>query len=599
MFTRVCFATSLTFLLATCFAAQSPPPSPVTKEAIEDPVLLRWKISLTALAQDAKTVFPEERRPYAMVEVANALWEIDRSAARTSYISALDTSLALRRQDKKHKDLISYVLSAAAKLDLGLVKDLNKRLLEEEKNDEAVSETALDLLEENPEAAAQLIEAMAPGGLKNGTAAELILYLANKDLRLSDRVFSVCLAKAAADQNVDLSSIVTLAGYAFGRREYYLVTPKGGFSGRNMPPVPGLSARQHFVKAFLDLASRRLSLAIERRDQAVGGDVTALNYPILFTSEYLLPEVARVSPASLPGWQQLHDRAIVGATPEQTQNIAGFIDKIQQARLRLETYANPNGRDLEADLRLNDVEAMVGTCRRDAVYSNAAMVFAGRKDFKRASELAGKIEDLKQSDIVKDGIAIGVAEASIEEGKVDEAAKLVSKIASLEHKTRLSIELVRAMSKNRARETAIAVNDALKLIDKVAEPWNRAGFLFALAAIVFKDDTAEGQSILMNAIKNLNRVAPADVKEFEILFKIPLSCPGEEISWYGGIETLSNSNVLDSLTVFAALNPDEANRTAEEIGDRVTRIRALAVISRQALKDLRRDAKRTERVGER
>lgn len=149
------------------------------------------------------------------------------------------------------------------------------------------------------------------------------------------------------------------------------------------------------------------------------------------------------------------------------------------------------------------------------------------------------------------------------------------------------------MSKKGAREIPIAVNDATKLIDKVVEPWDRASFLFGLATIVVKDDAAEGQSILRNAIKNLNKAEPADTKEFEVMIKVPLSCPGDEVSWYGGFETLENSNVLEALRVFAVVNPDEASRNAEEIGDKITRIRALAAAGREAVTNLRRDAKRT------
>src|SRR6186997_1737590 len=96
----------------------------------ENPAVLRWKILLSSLAQEARTAFPEDRRPYAIVEVANAYWEVDREASRQLYFSALDAALTLSTQDKKYRELLNYVLSAATRRDAGLAKELNKRLVD-------------------------------------------------------------------------------------------------------------------------------------------------------------------------------------------------------------------------------------------------------------------------------------------------------------------------------------------------------------------------------------------------------------------------------------------------------------------------------------
>jgi hypothetical protein len=593
------FAILLLHLSAGVFLAQSTAgrnqSSKATKQASEDPEIVRWKIFLNGLAQESRTVFPEERRPYAIVEVANANWEIDRDASRQLYFSALDMAMSLARQDKKYRALINYVLSAATRRDAELAEELNKRLLDKEDDNDNVSiETALEMLEENPLAAAQLAEAFAPNGLQDGTAAFLIFSLAKKDIRLSDRVYGVYLSKVRANESIELESVLTLAGYAFGYSEYYSVNKKGHLRGSSFLPISGLSANPVFTNAFLSLAARRLALAIDRRNRAVGGEIEGLNFPILFASEYLIPEVAKYAPGLLPSWQELQQRGIVGTTTQQTQQVQNHLIQIRQARLRTQKFSdNSQTPELEAEASLENVEKLPGTCQRDVIYSKAALLFASRKNFKRAIETAGKIEDLKQSENVKDAIAISVTEVAIENGEFEEAETKAGKISSPEHKARLYLILAQALiSRNDAQQTQGVVNETIKLIEKLPDAGDRAAMLFSMSTILLQTDPQEAHAALRNAVNNLNKKEPVDQVTFEFPIKVPLSCPGEEVIWYGGVETVPNSNVFDALSLFARQNPDEATRAAEEIGDKINRIRALALITKGALKNVVARSKR-------
>lgn len=562
----------------------------ITKFDRENPNITRWKIFLASLAQEARTVFPEERRPYAVVEVANAYWEVDREASRQLFISALDSALALTHQDRKYQVVLNYVLSAATRRDAGLAKELNKRLLDEEgESDDISSETALDLLEENADAAAQLAEAFAPNGLQDGTAAFLIYSLAKKDIRLSDRVYGVYLNKVSADQNIPLESVITLAGYSFGYGEYYSVDKRGQLGGATFPSVPGLSANPAFTGPFLNLAYRRVAIAVERRNRAAGGEIEGLNFPILFALEYLMPEVARFAPNTLPAWQQLQQQGITGATAQQIQLVQGHVRQINQSRARAQKFSdNSQIPEQEAEASLENVEKLPGTCQRDVVYSKAALFFSSRKNFKRALEIAGKIEDLKQGEIVKEAISMEIIESAIENGEFEEAGKKAGRISSPEHKARLFVELAHALARrNDTQQTGEVVDQALKLIEKLSKPGDRAAIFFSISPVLLKTDPLEAQTILRNAVKNLNKQEPADYVGFSIPIKVPLSCRGEEETWYGGFETLPNSNIFDAIALFARQNADEATRAAEEIGDKITRVRALAVVTRVALANLR------------
>src|SRR3546814_8725869 len=74
-----------------------------------------------------------------------------------------------------------------------------------------------------------------------------------------------------------------------------------------------------------------------------------------------------------------------------------------------------------------------------------------------------------------------------------------------------------------------------------------------------------------------NSTRPYTLFPYTTLFRS--SCQGDS-KWYGGFETLPNSNVFDAFTLFAQQNPDDANRSAEDIGDKITKIRSLAVIAK-------------------
>jgi hypothetical protein len=231
---------------------------------------------------------------------------------------------------------------------------LNRRLADKEGDkDEASIQAALEMIEENPAAAAQLAEAFAPGGLSDGTAAFLIFSIARKDIGLSDRVYGVYLDKVTRNESVELESVLALGGYAFGYSEYYIVSKTGSLSGASFRPVAGLSANRSFTGAFLNLAYRRLGQAIERREHAVGSEIARWNFPILFASEYLLPEVAKYSPDTLPAWRQLQQRGIVGATIAQAQQVQNHILQIQQDRLRAQTFSDDSqAPEIEAETSL-------------------------------------------------------------------------------------------------------------------------------------------------------------------------------------------------------------------------------------------------------
>ncbi len=139
------------------------------------------------------------------------------------------------------------------------------------------------------------------------------------------------------------------------------------------------------------------------------------------------------------------------------------------------------------------------------------------------------------------------------------------------------------MKKSEKAESAKIVGEAVKVTEKLSEAETRTGFLFGLSTILLKTDPLESQALIGNAVKNLNKHVAKDQMHFSIPIKVSLSCQGEDKTWYGSSVSLSNSNVFDALALFAKQNPDEAGLIAESIGDKITKLRSLAIITKIAL----------------
>lgn len=592
--------TGLLFILSACQIISAQPAgnkgvsAKVTTQKSENSNIVRWRFFLDSLAQEARTIFPEDRRPYAVVEVANVYWEFDRETSTSLYISALDSAWSLAEQDRKNRQILNFVLSSAIRLDSTLAKTLTKRVIDKEDSDgerDAISSsTALEVLNDDINKAAQLAEAFAPNGLQYGTATSLIYRIAAQDIQLSNRVYGVYLNKVSANENIPLESVLTLGGYAFGYAEYYSVDGRGNLSGSTLSQVKGLSANPAFTNAFLNLAYRRIARTIELRNNAVGAQIESLNYTTLFALEYLMPEVAKFAPNALPAWQQLQQQGIAGVTPQQIQQVADHINTINQNRARAKRFSESSQTaEEEAEASLENVEKIAGTCQRDAVYSKAALAFSSRGNFKRASEIAGNIEDLKQSASVNEVLFYDMTLSAIENEEWESAQEHLKKISSIELKTMTYAKLATALvNKNAKTQNANVFSEAVASVEKLPEAATRSGFLFALSALILKTEPLEAETLIRNAVKNLNKQESRDVTRFSVLIKVSLSCHAGENTWYGDSISLANSNVFDALTLFAKQNPDEAKLMAEGIDDKITKLRSLAIITKIALANEKR-----------
>src|SRR5688572_33497462 len=62
---------------------------------------LRWRGLLDGLNDEARSLFPEHNRPYALAEVADAYWNLDKARSVEIFTTALDARSEERRVGKE------------------------------------------------------------------------------------------------------------------------------------------------------------------------------------------------------------------------------------------------------------------------------------------------------------------------------------------------------------------------------------------------------------------------------------------------------------------------------------------------------------------
>jgi hypothetical protein len=514
--------------------------------------VIQWKYLLATLVNDARSLSREKDRPYALVAVADAYWNVDRDMARELFKAALESACPLREEDKCDSLAITRVLAVATKRDISLTKTLLKTIGEKQKPgdlEETPLSVALDLLATDPNGATKLAEAFVPTGLSSGAANSFIFRLARQDVGLANQVYGAYLNKFAADSKLPLSQLISFGGYAFGYSEFYGLTQGAppqlyGVSSRR---IANLSLNPALARAFLDLAFQRTSETIGRAAQVVGAERDYLTAVNLFAIAYVLPEVVRYYPNALPAWRELQQRATIGTTAIQHEQVAQQIQSINEQRARVQRFddAPELSGEQESEARIEKAEKLSNSCQRDKEYSKAALGLGSSKQFKRALEIADLVSDLKQRDGVMQYLFYDMAVAAREAG---EWIEMRAKAKSISTPELVAVLYIKAADVARGRDgitSAELIRETLKNTERISDPEVRAGVLLGAAAVQVKIDVFAGLEILKTAIKTVNQGRGKGQSRFSILMKVSLACPGDD-EWYGARVSLANATLTKS-----------------------------------------------------
>ena len=548
--------------------------------------LIQWKYLLASLATDARSLLPEKSRPYALAAVADAYWNLDREAARELFMAALDSALGSREGEKPDSSAINHVLAIVTKRDVGLTKTLIETIAKKQKLndlDEAPLSVAQDLLLSDPSRATKLAESFVPAGLSSGAANSFIFQLAKQDVPLANEIYRAYLNRFAADANLPLSQLISLGGYAFGYNEFYGLTPGVppqlyGVSSRR---IANLSENRGLAPAFLDLAFRRTHETVERASQMTGAERDYLSTVGLFTLGYLMPEVAKYSPATIGAWEKLQQRATIGTTLIQHEQVSRYLQSINERRARVQRFDDAPQLSAEeaAEAMLERADKLPSSCQRDKEFSKAALGLSSIKEFKRALAIADRVSDLKQRDGVKQFLFFDKALAARDAGEWSEMREEAKSISTPEVVAVLYIKAAEIVRAKDAITSEELLRDTLKNIERISDPEIRAGVLMGAAAVQVKTDVFAGLEVLRTAIKTVNQGNAKELGGFSFLMKVSLACPGDD-EWHGMRVSLANATLNEVLPLFSAHNAEETILIARSLENPSRKIRALASVAK-------------------
>jgi hypothetical protein len=558
----------------------------------------RWQYMLDDLAREAHSVPQEEKRPLLMAEVADAYWDIDQTRARALFTAALEAALSLKVGTDDASRALRQVIKMAVKRDATLARKLSEKVIEMTTDkDWAAAESlsiATDLLESDPARAAQLVHAQAPAGPSLNTAW-FILQLSRRDPAAADKVYSAYLSRFAPGTGFGLDRLLWLAGYPFGYAEAFggSMNPNQmvGFYGLR---IPGPGPRPALAQMFLDVAFRASQHALKQTSSADPQQAEAICVLVLFTTAYLLPEVQRYRPQILQQWTFLEQEALSRTTVIQRDGVIRRIEEI--ARSRASTGEQEAAEQYSAgqeEALLAHAEDHPSGCKRDTEFVKASLSIAYAKDFSRAIEVSGRIENGSLRDSVRQYIYYDMSIAAVARGdsaSLDDARKYAEYVISSDQRALLYIKIAKAVIRHQDRQLATELlGRAMRLAETASEPTIQTGILLASAASYAEFDAYSGYKALKEAVKVINNTQSQNVDDFSILRKVNLACRAGEDTWYGDSVRAEHFSLFEIFAAMANTDPNGMILLARDLDDPSMRIRSLIAITKAMTKKTNRE----------
>jgi soluble cytochrome b562 len=556
--------------------------------------MTRWRGMLDQLIEQARSISQETIRPQLMAEVASAYWVLDKDRSGELFMSALESALDLKGNSNESNAAVRQVILLAAKCDAALTKRLTDRLMELRAKDPRATgasiEAAIDLLNSDAKAAAQLAAASAPAGLSSDAAGAFILQLAQQDLTGAEKVYRAYLTKLTANQVVPLGQLLWLAGYPLGYGETY------GFAGNNPARIIGFGGRQitglapnaALAKAFLGLAFQSVRRTLEVAATEPPPRAELISGRALFAISYLSPEIARYRPEMAAQWQLFYQQAKSGTPPGLQQEISGQINLILNNRAIAEKRAlSKEFHDNEMiQAALDQAEKLPEGCQRDRAYAQAALTIGSTKDYSRALAMMERIKDITLRDSVRQFIQYDMASAAVERGDLDEAQTYIKRVETRDQRTLLYVKIAGAALRKKDQVLAgQLLAEMRRMADSISDRGAQAAVLLASAAVGAQFDPLIANGTLKDAINAINQSGSRNVDSFSVTRKVRLDCPGDkQEQWYGSQDQAEQFSLLETLASLSKNDIDGYILMAQGIEDPATRIRAQLVIARTVMK---------------
>jgi hypothetical protein len=402
---------------------------------------------LSATADDAKSWRDSAAASKVQAQIADAVWDADSALARAYLVRAWETASKVEEPKRERSPFRNESLRTEARREVILVArkrapDLSRKWLEqmaqeaEQTNQDRgafddrtarstlLLQMALQIVRENPEAAAALVIESLEDGVSFGFQ-QVLIRIQEKNLELSQTVFRAALSRLKTAGMVDPNELLILYAYLYtpGR----IVAANTGDNrgqiqlavGRNRPQISAVAQLNPALAVdFLRLAANLL-LTAPLPATTADPTLTARSHLSVINTlmgpiSQRLPELAVVLQTRA---QQIATNAHFSAAPQSAPaNLPAALPGETSA-----TYAERRVDLLEEEAR--NERFVLG---RDIAYAKAALATTV-ESYPRGWDLAGKIDDVSLRDNLRNWLTYRISLHNISLLKLDRAYELSAK----------------------------------------------------------------------------------------------------------------------------------------------------------------------------
>jgi hypothetical protein len=553
-------------------------------------------------------------RVRVLMEVADALWLVDREQARETFKQSfelaieVDKSKSLAQSGAQARALQQSVVTRIARRDPQLALSLSRRAAELSTStrdgfgelygvDGAPSEmlvnAAREALTSNTTQALEMARLASRDGLSQQMRL-LLLSLRAKNQAAADSLFSSTLQSAATRRPKQLVEALFHWDYAFQHKVIYL----GAVAWFREAPV------EYPVPATLKQAALKFAIdaVIENTQQTYLASTADAEKPLILEryalvhslASQILPDVEKLMPSAAPALLAAlnrldHELKGQGRTPPgppeplpQATAAQGNIDKL-----------------LERARKAPTIEA------QDGFYAKAALRLYLIQEYERAIDVAGSISDKTLQQRVTEPIRFDWAGDLISRNQLDSATAVIQAVASLQPRVLLLSKLANAYITNKNPSASLAIlRDAEVAIGKAKPSPDLAPSILAIGEAYLKlSDRNQAQAAITLAIDLIN--LSVDGREWEFLggsSNAVRQLSIQDIQWTnrkdGGLDSVTVvyprlAGLLDVLPKAAEADFEEALMLVRQLKPKGLNFAVQAALCRQAIERIQRNNKPT------
>lgn len=553
---------------------------------------------LRRLAQSGNEIDSIPDRVRTLAEIGDALWGVDREAARASLIRSFQEIDKLAnggerdgaRVANQTRFLRRVVLSRIAKHDPALVNQLihdlpsepttadqKRRQLEgvASPNGEALLGIADSLLASDSKRAITL----ASYSLQDGLSQRLRLFLIelrSKDPAAADALIETALRQASTQHPGRLFDVMLLWDHVYQPHDFYL----NGIVWDREPSDTRYQSSPQLKRAVLTFAVN----AVMENLQLVG--VAAESDQDKRFAQAHISSLYSVIQQLLPSMQADYPQGAI----DLQQDLARVTQELQSAG---QTFPErPNIKDdaesstTMVDQLMEKADAAMQGEARDNLYLGASFKLLQLRKYERAKEIAAKIDDLEKRAMLVEPLNFYLASEFIEKGNSNEALNIASQLKTPEFRISAFADLARSfIEKGESQKALEALTEVKTSASKAEARIEISAATLRLASALIKGDPDQASEVVALAIQIANKTKDENLWSL----MSPASSNTLNFNWKnaptGGLKsvtaTYSRNGGLAEL--LSKLEFDRAVSMAREIRAKEVSLAAQAVICRAAI----------------